>query len=282
MTATLRMRDSTNAAHIPVDGTDIAAGYINGSVVPPTWNAVLARFPNIPKVAIDVFGNAPGAQARDWEDGDKGGSLEDWVISHNQLSGAKDAVIYCNRDTIAEVRRLTGSQILNKDYFLWVATLDGSIYGPDQLPGVIACQDKGSQQTGGDYDESVVWPNAAIWWSDGMIGDPAPKPRPAPAPAGLGAPRNLTVQAGDTTVRVTRCDPAPGAAPDHYQVSVFTGSYPSPGTLVASYPRYMKAAPEQFGHLQDIPSGTHMTLRAVACDAAGTAGAYADVHFEMP
>jgi hypothetical protein len=276
------MRDSTNAAHIPIAGTDIACGYINGSSVPPTWDAVLARFPGIPKVAIDVFGNAPGAQARDWETGDKGGDLEQWVKDHNQLSGAKDAVIYCNRDTIAEVRRLTGSQVLNRDYYLWVATLDGTIYGPDQLAGVIACQDKGSQQTGHDYDESVVWPNAAIWWSDGVISNP-PQPRPAPKPL-YGAPRNLAVQPGDTTVRVTRCDPPAGSigSPDHYEISVFTGSYPSPATLVASYPRFMRAAPQQFGGLQGIASGTHMTLRAVAVDAAGTAGAYADVHFEMP
>jgi hypothetical protein len=109
-----------------------------------------------------------------------------------------------------------------------------------------------------------------------------PQPQPAPGPAGLGAPRNLTVQAGDTTVLVTRCDPPDGPAPDHYLVSVFTGSYPSPQTLTATYPRYMRAAPAQFGHLQDIPSGTHMTLRATACDADGTAGAYADAHFAMP
>ncbi|HSZ38454.1 MAG TPA: hypothetical protein VK817_00705 [Trebonia sp.] len=111
-----------------------------------------------------------------------------------------------------------------------------------------------------------------------------PQPQPAPGPAVLGAPRNLTVQAGDTTVRVTRCDPPAGSigSPDHYLVSVFTGSFPSPATLVATYPRYMKAAPAQFGHLQGIPSGTHMTLRAASCDADGTAGAYADAHFAMP
>ena len=107
-------------------------------------------------------------------------------------------------------------------------------------------------------------------------------PQTQPAPAGLGAPRNLAVRAGDTTVLVTRCDPARGPLPDHYLVSVYTGSYPSPATLVASYPRYMKAAPQQFGSLQGIASGTHMTLRAVACDADGTAGAYADAHFTMP
>lgn len=107
-------------------------------------------------------------------------------------------------------------------------------------------------------------------------------PHSAPVPAGIGAPRNLTVQAGDTTVRVTRCDPPAGAVVDHYEVSVFTGSYPSPATLAATYPRYMQAAPETFGSLQDIASGTHMTLRAVAVDAAGKAGAYADAHFVMP
>jgi hypothetical protein len=108
----------------------------------------------------------------------------------------------------------------------------------------------------------------------------APKP---PARHAYGPPRNLAVRAGDSSVMVERCDPpAGGPAPDHYEISVFTGSYPSPTTLVGSYPRHMKAAPQQFGSLQDIPSGTHMTLRAVAVAADGTRSQYADTHFEMP
>ncbi len=121
-----------------------------------------------------------------------------------------------------------------------------------------------------DLDESVA-------------GDFGQWPRPVPsAPGAAAAPRNLAVRAGDTSVQVTRCDPPAGFPADHYEVSVFTGSYPSPETLVDSYPRYMKAAPKLFGSLQGIPSGTHMTCRAGAVDRDGNRSAYADVHFEMP
>jgi hypothetical protein len=98
----------------------------------------------------------------------------------------------------------------------------------------------------------------------------------------FGPPRNLAVRAGTGSVLVERCDPpaVTPAAVDHYEVSVFTGSYPSAATRV--YQRYMKAAPEQFGSLQEIASGEHMTLRAVAYTADGRASKYADVHFEMP
>jgi hypothetical protein len=98
-----------------------------------------------------------------------------------------------------------------------------------------------------------------------------------------GPPRNLTVRPGDSTVAVLRCDPPAGAPPPNgYQISVFTGSYPSPETIVPSYPRWMKQAPMTFGSLQHIPAGEHMTCRAVPVWADGTRGAYADAHFVMP
>lgn len=102
--------------------------------------------------------------------------------------------------------------------------------------------------------------------------------------SGFGPPQNLTVRPGDGSVLVQRCDPpAVGPGPvDHYEIGVYTGSYPSQATQVKSYPRQMKHAPEQFGSLQGIPSGTHMTLRATAYTASGAASTYADVHFEMP
>jgi GH25 family lysozyme M1 (1,4-beta-N-acetylmuramidase) len=139
-----------------------------------------------------------------------------------------------------------------------------------QVPGVGSCD---ASLFHGSIDElaALAFPQTA------------PKPTPQPASGGYGPPRNLTVRAGDSTVLVERCDPPAGASvpPDHYEISVYTGSYPSAATLVAKYPRYMRAAPEQFGGLQDIPSGEHMTLRAVAYGPDG-AGQYADVHFEMP
>lgn len=163
------MRDSTTPAAIPVAGTQLAAGYVDG-----TWddyNAIVARFPGIPHVSIDVNGSAPQADVRDWETGDKAGSLEQWVIDHNQHTGVKDAVVYCNRSTIPEVRQLTGSQILGRDYWLWVATLDGTKVVAE--PGVVAVQDKGANLTGANFDESVVY---ADWWK------PSAPPVPPPPP----------------------------------------------------------------------------------------------------
>lgn len=167
------MRDSVNVASIPLAGTQIAAGYDDGNW--KTITALLARFPHLPIVHIDVNGSTPSAHVRDWETGDKAGNLRDWVVEHNKLSGRKDAVVYCNRATIPEVRNLTGDQILNKDYFLWIATLDGTLYTPSMLPGVIACQDKGAAQVHANYDESVVW---ADWWPNGAANPATPVSQP--------------------------------------------------------------------------------------------------------
>lgn len=104
----------------------------------------------------------------------------------------------------------------------------------------------------------------------------------APAPVIIGPPRNVAVTPGDTTVKVTRCDPPQGMAADHYKVWVYRGSYPHDSDLMATYPRTMERVPQQFGSLQGIPPGGHMTLRVRAYDAAGNESAYADVHFAMP
>lgn len=167
------MGDSTNIAAIPLT-VNIAAAYATGHLGVVTQQQMDARFPpaKYGHCSIDVTGAAPWASVRDWENGDKGGSLEQWVIDHNKASGRKDAVVYCNRATIPEVRQLTGSQILNRDYFLWVATLDGTVYGPGQLAGVVACQIKGQNLTGGDYDLSLVYSDT-LWL-------PVVPPKPAP------------------------------------------------------------------------------------------------------
>lgn len=109
----------------------------------------------------------------------------------------------------------------------------------------------------------------------------ATPPAPAPKPV-FGSPRNLAVHAGSMSVMVEHVDPPTGMAVDHYEVSVFSGSYPSPETLVPSYPRYMASAPKTFGSLQNVPSGEHMTCRVTAVGADGTQSAYADVPFTMP
>jgi hypothetical protein len=148
-----------------------------------------ARFPHAKygQVFVDVTGRMPAAQVRDWETGDKSGSLQQWVIDHNKASGRKDAVVYCNRATIPEVRVGTGTQVLGVDYFLWVATLDGTLVTPGPVhlaappytyPGVVACQIRGAGLTGGDWDQSLVF-ESKLWVSL----PPVPVPRVSRAQA---------------------------------------------------------------------------------------------------
>lgn len=153
---TRTMGDSTTFSDIP-KGVEVAAVYVSGKLGVVAPAELEARFPHSQygHCTIDVNGSRPDADVRDWETGDKAGNLQQWVIDHNKTAGVQNkAVVYCNRSTIFEVRQLTGSQILGKDYFLWVTTLDGTEYTGT---GVIACQSKGEQQTGGHWDESVIY-----------------------------------------------------------------------------------------------------------------------------
>lgn len=204
------MRDAVNINNIPVS-TPIVATYING-LYAVNEAAYVERFPTNKRVLIDVNGLAPGkALARDWETGDKSGSLETWVAD-----AKKDgtAIVYCNKSTIAEVRQLTGSQILGKDYFLWVATLDGSEYrgGTDGVTSgdVVACQTHtawaGSIQL---YDESVVY---ADWW----LADPPPTREPISALPGGSWLKDVRISDGtwhavSTNHGATWGHPDPGA-----------------------------------------------------------------------
>lgn len=153
------MGDSTVLSDIPLS-VAIAAFYGTGTYA-VTPAEVEARFPRAKYGwnSIDTTGQNPGLSTRDWETGDKSGSLEQWVIDHNLRAGNKSAVVYCNRSTIPEVRQLTGSQRLGTDYWLWVATLDGTLYNQ---PGTVACQFKGQGLTGGHWDESLAF-SGSLW-----------------------------------------------------------------------------------------------------------------------
>jgi hypothetical protein len=169
------MGDSTTMSDIP-KSVQIVGVYVDGHFGVVTQTALEIAFPHSKygHCIIDVNGSRPDADARDWETGDKTGDLEQWVIQHNKHTGKKDAVIYCNRSTIPEVRRLTKSQILNKDYFLWIATLDGTPYTGF---GVMGCQRDGERQTGGHWDRSIIYDDR--FWK--ASAPPAPMPMPDPA-----------------------------------------------------------------------------------------------------
>lgn len=173
------MGDSTTVGDVP-HNVDIVAFYDDGHLGVPSPGQANALYPHekFGHCWIDVNGSRPDSDVRDWETGDKAGSLEQWVIEHNKIKGKKDAVVYCNRATIPEVRNLTGSQILGKDYYLFIATLDGEVY---RAPGVIACQDKGEKQTGRHYDSTQVFDDR-FWQKLAPPPQPVPDPGPTPKP----------------------------------------------------------------------------------------------------
>lgn len=182
--------DSTTFTDDPtnVDGVMV---YINGHYGVVTQAALEARYPHsrFGHVWIDVNGSRPDADMRDWETGDKSGDLEDWVKKHNAHTNKKDAVIYCNRATIQEVRNLTKSQVLNKDYFLNIATLDGSQYKGE---GVIACQYQGQAQTHGHFDRTIVYDDR-FWTKTGPSTPSKPVVIGSPHPAW---PKGMTLKKG--------------------------------------------------------------------------------------
>jgi hypothetical protein len=159
------MRDSTSPADIPVNGTQLAAGYVNG---PYAWPAGgWGRFPAARPVRIDVLGTAPGADVLDVEP--RRVSVPDgvrWLPKALAVPGRSDLpVIYCNRTdratftTAAKAAGFTPGAHFN----WWVATLDGTRTVAD-MNHVVAVQYAGTTQTGGHYDESLVYD--AAWKAD--------------------------------------------------------------------------------------------------------------------
>jgi hypothetical protein len=193
------MGDSVDVREIPLT-VNLVATYINGEegVVPAALLEALFPSKHYFHVLVDVNGSRPDAHARDWETGDKSGDLRQWVIDHNKHTGKKDAVIYCNKSTIAEVRQLTGDQILGEDYWLWVATLDGTVYRAD---GVIACQNRGARQNNANYDSSIIFDDVmqGLWTVPHPVGPvtpttPVKPPIPPARPNCAAIQRALRVQ----------------------------------------------------------------------------------------
>ena len=170
------MRDSAIPAAIPRPGLDLVAGYYNGRF---TWSPTdWARFrPSVPRVRIDVNGTAPAdASVLDVENGDATPQeAVPWVQARRKLFPGTAPTIYCNRSTavLAEAALHAAGLHPGIEYTLWIATLDGDQKAADALakgPGVVAVQWKGQAQTGGHYDESIVY-------------DPSWHPAAVPGPA---------------------------------------------------------------------------------------------------
>jgi hypothetical protein len=189
------MRDSTNPADIPLQGLQLVAGYVNGRFM---WNSMeWGRFPaEVARVHIDVDGTAyKTAGVLDVETGDATPQeAAVWVMARKRLgAGATGCTIYCNRSTINPVHASMAAAglAIGRDYTLWVATLDGTEILPT-MTGVVAVQARGEAQTGGHYDESIVYDDQ---WH------PSPVPPPVPGPpwqqTALMAAQRAQVAVGD-------------------------------------------------------------------------------------
>jgi hypothetical protein len=154
------MRDSTNLRDIPIHGTDLVAGYVNGNFVASKED--FARFGGIPHVHIDVDGSAPAeAGVLDFEPGDRQDPAMAAIWAKRRraaLPGHYAPIIYCNRSSLTLLfngMNDAGLEIV-KDFRLWIATLDGT-KTVDDMTGVTAVQFAGESMTGGHYDESIVY-----------------------------------------------------------------------------------------------------------------------------
>lgn len=154
------MRDSVTAADIPTSGVQIVAGYINGKVSQwsnDDWN----RFGNtgVSLATIDVDGSRPDADILDVETGDATvDTAVTWVRAKLGRGSAFLPVLYCNRATLTPLfNALQGAGYhVNTHFKTWIGTLDGTMSVPD-MTGVVAVQYAGEAQTGGHYDQSIVY-----------------------------------------------------------------------------------------------------------------------------
>jgi hypothetical protein len=155
------MRDSTNPADIPVQGTDLAAGYVNGPI--SQWPANgWDRFPSAGHVTIDVIGDRPDADCLDIETGDAtNATAVNWVRAKLARHDPYLPVLYSNRANLTPLFNalLAAGFHVNQHFKLWIATLDGTKSVAD-MTGVTAVQYAGEAQTGGHYDESIVYDDA--------------------------------------------------------------------------------------------------------------------------
>jgi hypothetical protein len=153
------MRDSTTPTDIPIEGTELAAGYSNGNF---QWSAQgFARFRGIPHIHIDVNGTNPeGAGVLDCETGDCDvNQAVTWAKARKAAHPeGYPPVIYCNRSTLTPLFNAMNAAGLHivRDFRLWIATLDGTKTVPD-MTGVTAVQYAGESMTGGHFDESIVY-----------------------------------------------------------------------------------------------------------------------------
>lgn len=152
------MRDSITASDIPASGVQIIAGYVNGKI--SQWSTEdWFRFPGLSLVTIDVDGSRPDADILDVETGDA--TVETavaWVRTKLSRGTSFLPILYCNRATLTPLFNAlqAAGYHVNTHFKTWIGTLDGTMSVPD-MTGVVAVQYAGDKQTGGHYDQSIVY-----------------------------------------------------------------------------------------------------------------------------
>ena len=160
------MYDSVTPAAIPADA-QMVAGYLDGEYAwtPDDWR----RFPNAVKITITITATTQG-DVLDVETGDAtSGQAPGWVKAR-RMSGYVQPTIYCNRSTVQSViGACTAEKLtLDVDYWIWLATLDGTTSYPPVPKGIVAYQDKGAAALGFNADSSVV---VSDWWHRSPLTD---------------------------------------------------------------------------------------------------------------
>jgi hypothetical protein len=159
------MRDSTSAADIPAD-TPMVAGYVDGRYA---WSAAdWQRFPHAVRVGIAVHAWTNQGDVLDVEQGDATPAQAPGWVGARRAAGAVRPTIYCNRGNVGAVAdALHAAGVDPAHCAIWLATLDGTVVDGVTAHGyeIAACQSRGAAQTGGHYDESIVfddvWPGVA-------------------------------------------------------------------------------------------------------------------------
>lgn len=158
------MYDSTTADDCPSDG-DLYLGYVNGRWA--TYGRLVTLYGRMKVVPCSV--NAfQAAAVCDTEPGDATPDQAPHFWSISRQAGFVKPCIYCDRSEEAAVdQALFAAGIPVDQACLGIATLDGSIVSGKTAHGydIVFCQNRGSAQTGGHYDSSVVFDNAWPWYN---------------------------------------------------------------------------------------------------------------------
>jgi hypothetical protein len=154
------MFDAEDLSRVPRTGATMIAYYVDLY----SAGAVERLFPTWSKIPV----NRTGLNTRNWRvlDVETGAisptsDLEALITEFNETSpfykGGGRTIVYSDRSNIPDVRVKTGKYILGRDYYLWVATLDGTIATAESLGlpsnALVACQNRAFPA----YDSSVVF-----------------------------------------------------------------------------------------------------------------------------